>query len=63
MKNEFFDKIYEDKINKFEYTLENYSSFSQNIKIDLFLGTSYPFIISIFNEINNYTNTLINDYL
>ncbi len=63
MKNEYFDKMYDDFINKFDFTSENYNVFSQVIKINFILGISYPFIISVFNEINIYTNTLIERYL
>ena len=62
MKNEFFDKIYEDKIKNLNIPWKIILLFSK-YKNRFSLGTSYPFIISIFNEINNYTNTLINDYL
>ena len=33
------------------------------IKINFIFGISFPFIISVFNEINIYTNTLIERYL
>jgi hypothetical protein len=63
MNNEFFDKIYQEYINKFDSSYENYSTLSQIVKINLILGISYPCIIIVFNEINQYTNTLIESYL
>ena len=63
MRNDYFNKIYEKKINDLNTKEENFASFSQNIKINKILGISYPFIISVFFEINNYTNTLIEKYL
>ena len=63
MKNEIFDKIYEDYFSNNESSNENYTSFSQNIQIDLIIGLSYPYIISVFQEINNYTNLIIDEYL
>ena len=63
-RNDFFDNIYEELINKLDFSNENYASFSQSIKIDLILGISYPFIIPILKEINNYLNSsLIENYL
>jgi len=61
--NENFKDIYQDYIDKFDNTFRGYSNFSQTVKIDLILGVSYPCIISIFNRINAYTNTLIGYYL
>ena len=63
-RNDFFDNIYEELINKLDLSYENYASFSQSVKIDLILGISYPFIIPILKEINNYLNSsLIQNYL
>ena len=59
MKNEYFDKIIE---NNLDQKFQNYATFSQTIKINTLLGICYPFIISLFSEINNYTNTIIEDY-
>ena len=62
--NNFFDKIYDELINKLDFSNENYTSFSQLVKIDLILGISYPFIIPILKEINIYLNSsLIENYL
>ena len=63
MNNEFFEKIYQEYINKFDSSYENYSTLSQIVKINLILGISYPCIIIVFNEINQYTYTLIESYL
>ena len=63
MNNKYFDKIYDDYFNTFDFTSQNYNVFSQMVKINFILGISYPFIISVFNEINIYTNTLIERYL
>ena len=64
MKNEFLNNIYEEYINKLDFSVENYASFSQMVKIDLILGISYPFIIPIFKEIDKYINSsLIENYL
>ena len=62
MKNEYINKIYKDKIEKFNLVIENYATFSKTIRINVIFGTSYPFIISEFVELNIYTNTLIEDY-
>ena len=63
-RNDFFDNIYEELINNLDFSNENYASFSQSAKIDLILGISYPFIIPILKEINNYLNlSLIENYL
>ena len=48
MRNDYFNKIYEKKINDLNTKEENFASFSQNIKINKILGISYPFIISVF---------------
>ena len=62
MNNEIFSKIYEKYINNFDMKSKNDASFSRNIKIKTILGLSYPFILTTFFEINNYTNTLVEDY-
>ena len=79
MNNEFFEKIYleyinnldssnenysyQKYINNFDSLNDNYSNLSQIVKINLVLGISYPCIIIVFNEINQYIYTLIESYL
>ncbi|ORX57745.1 hypothetical protein BCR36DRAFT_318513 [Piromyces finnis] len=63
MKNEFFNKIYENFIENFDIKFEKYSVFSHVVNVNLILGVSYPCIISVFKIINNYTNSLISKYL
>ena len=62
MRNKYFNDIYEKKINALNNKIENFASFSQNIKIDKILGVSYPFISNVFFEINNYINTFLENY-
>jgi len=64
MKNEIVDNIYEEYIIKsIDFSTQNYASFSETIKIDCIFGISYPFIITEFKKVNNYTKTLIKKYL
>ena len=37
--------------------------FYQNIQINLIICFSYPYIISVFQDFNNYTNIIIEEYL
>jgi len=61
--NDLFEEIYNEYINTFDSIFGRFMSSSQIVKVDLILGISYPCIISLFNKINVYTNTLIEDYL
>jgi len=63
MKNDFFQNIYNNIIDKFDTKFERFSVFSQTVKVELILGVSYPCVISVFSKINNYTNSLISKYL
>ena len=54
---------YQKYINNFDSLNDNYSNLSQIVKINLVLGISYPCIIIVFNEINQYIYTLIESYL
>ena len=64
MKIDFFERIFEEYINKLDFSIKNYASFSQMVKIDYLFGLSYPFILQIFKEINCYMySSLIDIYL
>ncbi|KAG4089111.1 hypothetical protein H8356DRAFT_1007620 [Neocallimastix lanati (nom. inval.)] len=62
---DYFDEIYEHYINEFNSSDEKmeYSYSLNNSKIDLYLGISYPYIITVFKNIKVYINELINDYI
>ena len=60
---EIFKKIYEDFVERLESTSKINFILNEIVEIDLILGISYPFIITIFDEIITYSNTLLNDYL
>ena len=64
MNNDFFNIIYEKHLNKLDLKAEYHVTFSERVKIDYIFGISYPFIISVFNEINSYINInkLLEDY-
>eukprot|EP00833_Pecoramyces_ruminatium_P007874 jgi/Orpsp1_1/1181906/evm.model.c7180000079088.1 len=51
--NDYFDSFYQNYINKFNITDKKYSNISAIIKIDVYLGFSYPGIISVFKDIDN----------
>ena len=58
-----FDKIYEDYFSNYESSNENYAFFLSKIQINLIICFSYPYIISVFQDFNNYTNIIIEEYL
>jgi len=62
-KIEYFKTIYHQFISKFDSKYKKFSDSSNTQKIDLILGITYPFIISIFKTINAYIISLRNDYI
>ena len=58
-----FDKVYYDCISQFNNIIQQYSVLYHREKINILLGITYPCIIPEFSKINNYINTLINDYV
>eukprot|EP00833_Pecoramyces_ruminatium_P015847 jgi/Orpsp1_1/1189879/evm.model.d7180000075169.1 len=50
--NEYFDSIYQNYINDFDTSYKKYSNISTRVKIDIYLGTSYPCIIQVFKNID-----------
>jgi len=63
LNNEYFEEIYQNTINDFDKSYEKYSCSTNTRSIDLFLGVSYPCIISIFKGINQYIVELRNEYM
>ena len=59
---EIINNIFDKHFNNLKLDFGNNVSFSKTVKINSYFGISYPFIISNFNEINNYVNTILEDY-
>eukprot|EP00833_Pecoramyces_ruminatium_P004169 jgi/Orpsp1_1/1178201/evm.model.c7180000064404.1 len=61
--NVYFECIYQNYINEFDTSFKKYSNISTRVKIDLYLGTSYPCIISIFKNIDKFIIANTKSYL